>query len=205
MKFFPLVSTFLLAAQAWGADAQLISLLAPGSTMVAGLDVQQTKASPFGQFLLSQLGAAAQLDKLRSTTGFDRLFQLLDTAGNLEPEGPTYPPYNIERLSENEYRISMAVAGFTRDDIKIEVKEQTLSVRGERKSEPEAEHREFLHRGIAQRAFERRFQLADHVEVRGADLRDGLLHIELQRNIPERMKPRQIPIGATEEPKQIAA
>ena len=141
----------------------------------------------------------------RSTIGFDHLFQLLDTAGNLEPDVPSYPPYNIERLSETEYRISMAVAGFTRDEIKIEVKEQTLSVHGERKPEPEGEAREFLHRGIAQRSFERRFQLADHVEVRGADLKDGLLHIELQRNIPERMKPRQVPIGGQEQPKQIAA
>lgn len=141
----------------------------------------------------------------RSTIGFDRLFQLLDTAGNLEPDAPAYPPYNIERLSENAYRISMAVAGFSRDEINIEVKEQTLAVRGEKKSETETGNRQFLHRGIAQRAFERRFQLADHVEVKGADLKDGLLHIELQRNIPERMKPRQIAIGSAEEAKQIAA
>lgn len=115
------------------------------------------------------------------------------------------PPYNIERLSDNDYRISMAVAGFGRDDVKIEVKEQTLLVRGEKKPEAEAEGRQYLHRGIAQRAFERRFQLADHVEVRGADLKDGLLHIELQRNIPERMKPRTIAIGVNETPKQIPA
>ena len=141
----------------------------------------------------------------RSTVGFDRLFQLLDTAGSPEPDSPSYPPYNIERLSENDYRISMAVAGFGRDDVKIEVKEQTLLVRGEKKPEPEGDGRQYLHRGIAQRAFERRFQLADHVEVKGADLKDGLLHIELQRNIPERMKPRTIAIGVKEEPKQISA
>ena len=141
----------------------------------------------------------------RSTVGFDRLFQLLDTAGSPEPDAPAYPPYNIERLSDNDYRISMAVAGFGRDDVKIEVKEQTLLVRGEKKPEAEAEGRQYLHRGIAQRAFERRFQLADHVEVRGADLKDGLLHIELQRNIPERMKPRTIAIGVNETPKQIPA
>ena len=132
----------------------------------------------------------------RSTVGFDRLFQLLDNVGGVEGDQPTYPPYNIERLSENAYRITMAVAGFAADDIKIEVKEQGLTVYGEKKPEPEGTQREFLHRGIAQRAFERRFQLADHVEVKGADLKDGLLHIELQRNIPERLKPRQIAIGA---------
>ena len=142
----------------------------------------------------------------RSTVGFDRLFQLLDTVGSSDPDTPTYPPYNIERVSENDFRITMAVAGFTREDIKIELKEQTLAVRGEKKPEPEAESRQFLHRGIAQRAFERRFQLADHVEVKGADMRDGLLHVELQRNIPERMKPRTIAIGADGgEVKQIHA
>jgi molecular chaperone IbpA len=146
----------------------------------------------------------------RSTVGFDRLFQLLDTVGSADPEAPSYPPYNIERVSENDFRITMAVAGFAQDDIKIEVKEQTLSVRGEKKPEPDADARQYLHRGIAQRAFERRFQLADHVEVKGADLKDGLLHIELQRNIPERMKPRTIAIGvggngSTAEVKQISA
>ncbi len=142
----------------------------------------------------------------RSTVGFDRLFQLLDTVGNSDPDTPSYPPYNIERVSENDFRITMAVAGFTRDDVKIELKEQTLSVRGEKKPEPEGESRQFLHRGIAQRAFERRFQLADHVEVKGADMKDGLLHIELQRNIPERMKPRTIAIGVDGgEIKQIPA
>jgi molecular chaperone IbpA len=141
----------------------------------------------------------------RSTIGFDRLFQLLDSAGTPDADVSPYPPYNIERLAENDYRISMAVAGFARDDIKIEVKEQTLLVRGEKKAELEADNRQFLHRGIAQRAFERRFQLADHVEVKGADLKDGLLHIELQRNIPERMKPRPIAIGSSQAPKQIDA
>ena len=141
----------------------------------------------------------------RSTVGFDRLFQLLDAAGGPDTDVPTYPPYNIERLADNAYRISMAVAGFTRDEIKIEVKEQTLSVRGDKKPEAEGEGRQYLHRGIAQRAFERRFQLADHVEVKGADLENGLLHIDLQRNIPERMKPRQIDIGADSGPRQIPA
>lgn len=134
----------------------------------------------------------------RSTVGFDRLFNLLDNLGG--PEDVGYPPYNIERVAEDSYRITMAVAGFTRDEINVEVKETSLSVRGEKK--PEEQKREFLHRGIAQRGFERRFQLADYVEVLGADLKDGLLHIDLKRNIPERMKPRTIAIGS-EPPKQI--
>ena len=139
----------------------------------------------------------------RSTVGFDRLFDLLDSASGFESEAVAYPPYNIERLDENEYRITMAVAGFTQDDIKIDVKEQSLTVRGEKK--PEEKERQFLHRGIAARAFERRFQLADHVEVRGADMKDGLLHIDLVRNVPERLKPRTIPIGSATAPKQVEA
>ena len=127
----------------------------------------------------------------RSTVGFDRLAQLLDTVGGFEADG--YPPYNIERLGDNEYRITMAVAGFAKDEFKIEVKEQTLVVTGEKKAD--GKERVFLHRGIAARAFERRFQLADHVEVTGADFTDGLLHIDLVRNLPERMKARTVSIG----------
>lgn len=138
----------------------------------------------------------------RSTVGFDRLFQMLDSAGGVESEASTYPPYNIERKSDNEYRISMAVAGFTRDEIDIQVKEQSLTIKGEKK--PADKEAQFLHRGIATRAFERRFQLADHVEVTGADLQDGLLHVDLVRNVPERLKPRSIQIG-TSAPKQIEA
>ena len=129
----------------------------------------------------------------RSTVGFDRLAALLDQVGGLDNDPGAYPPYNIERLSENAYRITMAVAGFARSDVTIEVKESTLAVRGEKKAE--ATERQFLHRGIAGRGFERRFQIADHVEVIAADLQDGLLHIELKREIPEKMKPRVIPIG----------
>ena len=137
----------------------------------------------------------------RSTIGFDRIAHLLDTMANAGEDGG-YPPYNIERVAENRYRITMAVAGFQQDEIKIEVKETALSVRGEKAPEPA--EREFLHRGIAQRSFERRFQLADYVEVSGADLKDGLLHIDLQRNLPERMKPRTIAInGPAPEPRQI--
>ncbi len=130
----------------------------------------------------------------RSTVGFDRLFQLLDSTGGVESEASTYPPYNIERKTENEYRISMAVAGFSRDEIDIQLKEQSLTIKGEKKADDKDRH--FLHRGIATRAFERRFQLADHVEVTGADLQDGLLHVDLVRNVPERLKPRSVQIGS---------
>jgi len=139
----------------------------------------------------------------RSTVGFDRLVQLLDGVTGFNDEATSYPPYNIERVGENAYRITMAVAGFGLDEIRIEVKEQALSVRGEKK--PDDNERQYLHRGIAQRSFERRFQLADHVEVKGADLKNGLLHIELVRNLPERMKPRTIPIGTSEPKLEIEA
>jgi molecular chaperone IbpA len=129
----------------------------------------------------------------RSSVGFDRLVQLLDSVAGYDNDGSSYPPYNIERLGDNEYRITMAVAGFSKPEIEIEVKEQTLLVKGEKK--PVEKEQKFLHRGIATRAFERRFQLADHVEVKGAELQDGLLHIDLVRNVPERLKPRQITIG----------
>lgn len=141
----------------------------------------------------------------RSTIGFDRLFQLLDTAGSPDEQAQGYPPYNIERLAENDYRLTMAVAGFAAEEVKIELKEQTLAIRAEKK--PDETAREYLHRGIAARSFERRFHLADHIEVKGADLQNGLLHIDLVRNVPERMKPRQIAIGAAAGPqvKQIEA
>ena len=140
----------------------------------------------------------------RSTVGFDRLVQLLNGAASLDASGNSYPPYNIERLAENDYRITMAVAGFNRDDINIEVKESPLTVRGEKTEQEEDKDREYLHRGIATRSFERRFQLADHVEVKGADLIDGMLHIDLVRNVPERLKPRTIEIGGGA-PKQLEA
>jgi molecular chaperone IbpA len=139
----------------------------------------------------------------RSTVGFDRLFQLLDGPG-LESEAQAYPPYDIERLGENAYRVTMAVAGFSDAELSIEQKEQLLTVKGQKAEN--GKDRKFLHRGIAARAFERRFQLADYVEVKRAELKDGLLHIELQRNVPERLKPRQIAIGSSSpEPRQIAA
>ncbi|WP_018387380.1 Hsp20 family protein [Ancylobacter sp. FA202] len=130
----------------------------------------------------------------RSTVGFDRLFSLLDQVNSVDT-GATYPPYNIERTGENAYRITVAVAGFTEDDLSIEVKENGLSIRGDRKVEA-GKNADVLYQGIAARAFERRFQLADHVEVRGASLANGLLHVELVREIPEAMKPRTIPISA---------
>jgi molecular chaperone IbpA len=129
----------------------------------------------------------------RSTVGFDRLFNLLDS--NVGTEAQTYPPYNIERTGENAYRITMAVAGFGDADLAIEAKENTLTVKGEKKAEATAKESEFLYRGIGARTFERRFQLADHVEVKGANLENGLLHIDLVREIPEAMKPRSIAIG----------
>lgn len=128
----------------------------------------------------------------KSTVGFDRLASLFDSMGSLEGDTPNYPPYNIERLGDNEYRITMAVAGFSEDDLNIEVKENAVTIRGEH-SETEKDS-EFLHRGIATRAFERRFQLADHVEVSGAKIEHGLLHVDLVREIPEAMKPRTIEI-----------
>ena len=142
----------------------------------------------------------------RSTVGFDRLVQLLDNATGFEAEAPAYPPYTIERLGDNQYRITMAIAGFSESEVKIEVKEQNLSVSGQKAADDK--ERQFLHRGIATRAFERRFQLADHVEVTSAALKDGLLDIGLARNVPERLKPRTIAIGhgnANSEPMQIPA
>jgi molecular chaperone IbpA len=131
----------------------------------------------------------------RSTVGFDSLMSMLDRVAGFDKEPTTYPPYNIERLNENEYRITMAVAGFGKEDVEIEVKENTLSIRGEKKEADK--ERTFLHRGIASRAFERRFQLADHVEVRGANVNDGLLSVDLKLEVPARLKPRMIQIGAT--------
>ena len=139
----------------------------------------------------------------RSTVGFDRLFNLLDTVPGFDQPPAGFPPYNIERLGESEYRISMAVAGFAQDEVRVDVKEQTLTIAGAKK--PEEKERRYLHRGIAARSFERRFQLADHVEVKGADLQDGLLHIDLVRNVPERLKPRTIAIGKADAAKQVEA
>ena len=128
----------------------------------------------------------------RTAVGFDRLFALLDSAAS-QDAATGYPPYNIERLDENTYRIELAVAGFRSEDLNIEVKENVLTVQG-RKAANEGEQRRFLHRGLAERSFERRFQLADHVIVEGANLADGLLSISLRRELPEQLKPRTVAI-----------
>lgn len=131
----------------------------------------------------------------RSTVGFDRMFSLLDQVTGVE--APTYPPYNIERTGENAYRITVAVAGFSDKELSIESRENTLTIKGGKETPAEGSSQsETLYRGIAARAFERRFQLADHVQVTGAELENGLLHVDLVREIPEAQKPRQIKIGA---------
>lgn len=131
----------------------------------------------------------------RSTVGFDRLFSLLDQAADTSTG---YPPYNIERTGENDYRISVAVSGFSPAEISIVSKENTLSIKGEKSAnENGKDGNEVLYRGIAQRAFERQFQLADYVQVKSASLENGLLHVDLVREIPEAKKPRVIPISSS--------
>jgi molecular chaperone IbpA len=130
----------------------------------------------------------------RSTVGFDRLSRLLEASALSEP-GTAYPPYNIIKLDEDNYRITMAVAGFSEGDLEITAKENQLIVAGKSAAGPMPEGAVYLHRGIAERAFERRFQLADHIRVVGAQLDNGLLTVELVREIPEQMKPRKIEIG----------
>jgi len=133
----------------------------------------------------------------RSTVGFDHLSQLLDSIVQREQSQPSYPPYNIERLDKDQYRITMAVAGFTEDELSIQSEQQTLKVTGKKQADDKS--RTYLHQGIAARNFERVFQLADHVKVTDAQMENGLLHIELEREVPEAMKPRQIPIGRAED------
>ena len=127
----------------------------------------------------------------RSTVGFDRLARMLDEASSFE--APSYPPYNIEQLGENGYQVTLAVAGFSEDNIDITMTDRSLVVSG-KLNDSEVE-RTFLHRGIAGRAFERRFELADHIHVKGASLENGLLHIALERTVPESEKPRKIEIA----------
>ena len=142
----------------------------------------------------------------RSTVGFDRLFSMLDGIGQPE-QAQAYPPYNIERTGENAYRITMAVAGFDENELSIESRANVLTVKAEKADDSKSADGDFLYRGIATRAFERRFQLADHVEVQNASLKNGLLHIDLLRNIPEAMKPRRIAIATdvADTAKQIEA
>ncbi|MCZ4280835.1 Hsp20 family protein [Kiloniella laminariae] len=130
---------------------------------------------------------------LRATVGFDRMMNMLDTAGRIESSAPSYPPYNIEKTDENSYRITMAVAGFSEEELEITVKENSLHVGGNM-GKTEDETVTYLHRGIATRSFQRSFDLADHIKITAAHLENGLLTIELAREIPEAKKPRNIPI-----------
>ncbi len=131
----------------------------------------------------------------RSTVGFDRLFALFDDLPNPETTGSGYPRYNIEKTGETDYRITLAVAGFAESELTVEVNDSVLVVRGEKAAQDEADRPEMLYQGIAARAFERRFQLADSVTIAGAELANGLLMVNLKREIPEAKKPRVIPIG----------
>ena len=131
----------------------------------------------------------------RSFIGSDRLASLMDAANRADNQS-TYPPYNIELLDENQYRISMAVAGFTQKDITLEAQNNTLTIQGKKSEETETNERKFLHKGISEKNFERKFQLGDHVKVLNANMADGLLHIELERQIPDSKKPRRIEIGS---------
>jgi len=137
----------------------------------------------------------------RTAIGFDRLARLVDTAASA-PEAPSYPPYNIEKTGEDSYRLTMAVAGFRPEELDLIVKDNTLVVSG--KVTSEGQKGEVLYRGIAGRAFERRFVLADHIVVDGADLQNGLLHVGLKRVVPEALKPRRISIGGNNAPTAIA-
>ena len=134
----------------------------------------------------------------RSTVGFDRLFDMLENSSVGQGQ-ENYPPFDLIKLGENDYRIELAVAGFKPDEIDITAQENVLLVSGRKKEEAEeGKGSDYIYRGIATRSFERRFALADHIQVRGADLKDGLLAIELKREIPEAMKPRKIEIGGTQ-------
>lgn len=137
----------------------------------------------------------------RATVGFDRIADLMDRALTADPAQPTYPPYNIEKTDENAYRISVAVAGFKADELSVELKENALVIAA-RKAEEEG-NRTYLHRGIATRAFERRFHLADHIKVTGAAHTDGMLHVDLVREIPEALKPRRIEITRAEPARKL--
>jgi molecular chaperone IbpA len=134
---------------------------------------------------------------LRSSIGFENLNRLVDFATRVTDADTAFPPYNIEKLGDDRYRITMAVAGFGREEIDITVQENSLIVSGRAAEETKTEGREYLHRGIAKRAFERRFQLADVIKVTGANFENGLLNIDLVREVPEHKKPRKVEIGGT--------
>jgi len=139
----------------------------------------------------------------RSSVGFDQWSDLLDRAFRVQDNAASYPPYNIEKRGENSYRITMAVAGFAPEDIDITAQENAVIIRGQiardaaqNKADNDDEGSAFLYRGIAERAFERQFHIADYVKVKGADMKNGLLHIYLEREVPEALKPRKIEIGS---------
>jgi molecular chaperone IbpA len=133
----------------------------------------------------------------RSTVGFDRLFDMLENSSFGQGQQENYPPFDLIKEGDNEYRIQLAVAGFKQDEIDITAQQNVLIVSGRKAEESEEKGNDFIYRGIANRSFERRFALADHIQVRGADLKDGLLSIELVREIPEAMKPKKINIGGS--------
>jgi molecular chaperone IbpA len=139
----------------------------------------------------------------RSTIGFDRLARLVDSATRVDTAAPAYPPYNIETTGDDSYRLTMAVAGFSRDEIDITVEKNSLVISGKAQKDDEEAQGRYLHHGIARRAFERRFSLADHIKVNGASMDNGLLHVDLVREVPEEAKPRQIKIGESATPKQV--
>jgi molecular chaperone IbpA len=134
----------------------------------------------------------------RSTVGFDRLFDMLENSGFGGQAQENYPPFDLIKAGENDYRIELAVAGFRPEEIDITAQQNVLVVSGRKSEESEEKGSDYIYRGIANRSFERRFALADHIQVRGADLKDGLLAIELRREIPEAMKPRKIDIDSGE-------
>ena len=140
----------------------------------------------------------------RSTVGFDRLFDMLENSSASQSQ-ENYPPFDLIKLGDNEYRIELAVAGFKPDEIEITAQQNVLIVSGKKSEESENRGNDYIYRGIATRSFERRFALADHIQVRGADLKDGLLAVELIREIPEAMKPRKISIGGSQERSAIGS
>jgi molecular chaperone IbpA len=139
----------------------------------------------------------------RSTVGFDRLFDMLEN-NSVGQAGENYPPFDLIKVGDNEYRIELAVAGFTRDELDITAQQNVLIVSGRKKDETEDKQSDYIYRGIANRSFERRFALADHIQVTGADIRDGLLAIDLVREIPEAMKAKKINIGGSQRQDQSA-
>jgi molecular chaperone IbpA len=139
----------------------------------------------------------------RSAIGFDRMANILDGLSRTEQSQPSYPPYNIELTGEDKYRITMAVAGFSQDELAIEVNQNYLIVSANKQTE--TQERTYLHQGIAARSFERRFQLADHIQVLSANYENGLLHVDLQKVIPDSMKPRTIAIGTQANQEKLAS